>query len=83
MHAARVAGLGHVSGRSLILPLTCGRHCGPLQALVRKGQLRSIGVLSERRHGRNVTAVSRVESFGLSAEELAGLFQRKFQTSCR
>ena len=50
--------------------------------VTRKGALRPVALSSERRHGRNVTSVSRLESVGLDPEEMASQFQRKFQTSC-
>lgn len=50
--------------------------------VTRKGALRPVAICSERRHGRNVTSVSRLESVGLDPEEMASQFQRKFQTSC-
>ncbi|KAI7845764.1 hypothetical protein COHA_000678 [Chlorella ohadii] len=50
--------------------------------VVRKGQVKPIVISGERRFGRNITAVSHVESFALSADEMAGVLQRKFQTSC-
>ncbi|PRW32977.1 Eukaryotic translation initiation factor 2D [Chlorella sorokiniana] len=50
--------------------------------VVRKGQVKPIVISGERRFGRNITAVSHVESFALSPDEMAGVLQRKFQTSC-
>ncbi|KAL4422679.1 hypothetical protein ABPG75_008876 [Micractinium tetrahymenae] len=54
---------------------------GPVE-VVRKGQVKAVAISQERRHGRNITAVSHVESFALDAGEMAGVLQRKFQTSC-
>ncbi|KAL4852879.1 Eukaryotic translation initiation factor 2D [Chlorella vulgaris] len=54
---------------------------GVVEAL-RKGQVKPIIISAERRFGRNITTVSHVESFALAADEMAGVFQRKFQTSC-
>lgn len=53
----------------------------PLQS-VRKGPLRAISIIAERRGGRNVTAVSRVEGFCYDPADLAGSFQRRFSTAC-
>lgn len=54
---------------------------GPVE-VVRKGQVKPVCISQERRFGRNITAVSHVESFALDAGEMAGVLQRKFQTSC-
>lgn len=53
----------------------------PLQSL-RKGPLHAITVIAERRGGRSVTAVSRVEGFCYDPAELSGSFQRRFSTAC-
>ncbi|EFN52364.1 hypothetical protein CHLNCDRAFT_138791 [Chlorella variabilis] len=50
--------------------------------VVRKGQVKPVAIGTERRFGRNITVVSHVESFALAADEMAGVFSRKFQTSC-
>lgn len=54
----------------------------PGSEVVRKGPLRQITVAAERRHGRNVTSVQRLEGFGLDASEACSDFQRRFKTSC-
>ena len=51
--------------------------------VVRKGQVKPVLISAERRFGRNITCVSHVESLALSADDMAGVFQRKYQTSCR
>jgi translation initiation factor 2D len=53
----------------------------PLQSM-RKGPLRAITIIAERRGGRSVTAVSRVEGFCYDPAELSGSFQRRFSTAC-
>lgn len=55
---------------------------GSAVEVLRKGQLRPISILSERRSGRNVTAVARVEGFGYTPSDLAAVFQRRFKTAC-
>ena len=51
--------------------------------MVKKGTIRNIQLTMEDRQGgrKHVTRVTHVESFGLDADELAGILQRKFQTS--
>lgn len=55
---------------------------GPVE-VVKKGTIRNIQLTMEDRQGgrKHVTRVTHVESFGFDADELAGLLQRKFQTS--
>lgn len=55
---------------------------GPVE-VVKKGMIRNIQVTQEDRQGgrKHLTRVSYVESFGFDADELAGIMQRKFQTS--
>lgn len=55
---------------------------GMVLEVVRKGAVRAITVLAEKRNGRNVTAVARVEGFGFAADDLAADFQRRFKTAC-
>ena len=50
--------------------------------VVRKGAVKSITILAEKRFGRNVTVVAHVESFGYVADEMASDFQRRFKTAC-
>ena len=54
----------------------------PPVEVVRKGVVRQICISAEKRLGRNVTAVSRVEGFGFVPTDLAGVFQRRLYTSC-
>ncbi|DBB17153.1 TPA: hypothetical protein ACH3X3_014226 [Trebouxia sp. C0006] len=55
---------------------------GPVE-VVKKGSIRNIQLTMEDRQGgrKHVTRVIHVESFGFDADELAGILQRKFQTS--
>ena len=55
---------------------------GPVE-VVKKGTIRNIHITQEDRQGgrKHLTRVSYVESFGFDADELAGIMQRKFQTS--
>ena len=54
---------------------------GPIE-VVRKGRVKPISIVAEKRKGHNVTAVSHVESFGFHATQVAADFQRRFKTSC-
>lgn len=51
--------------------------------MIRKGTIRNIQVAMEDRQGgrKHLTRITYVESFGFDADELAGIMQRKFQTS--
>lgn len=49
--------------------------------VVRKGQVKPVSIADEKRSGRDVTKVAHLESFALAPEELAGVFQKKFQCS--
>ena len=59
-----------------------GRGGAPGSEVTRKGPLKQITVAAERRHGRNVTSVQRLEGFAFDAAEAAADFQRRFKTSC-
>ena len=50
--------------------------------VVRKGTVKPITIVADRKNGRNVTIVSRVEGFGFTADSLASDFQRRFKTAC-
>ena len=74
-----------VSETSTSLPTIEHAHVGlqgPVE-VVKKGMIRNIQLTMEDRQGgrKHVTRVTHVESFGFDADELAGLLQRKFQTS--
>lgn len=58
------------------------REGGVAVEVVRKGTLKPIAILSEKRSGRTVTAVSRVEGFGFVPDDLAAALQRKCQAAC-
>lgn len=55
---------------------------GPVE-VIKKGTIRNIQVAMEDRQGgrKHLTRITYVESFGFDADELAGILQRKFQTS--
>ena len=55
---------------------------GMVLEVVRKGAVKSITILAEKRFGRNVTVVAHVESFGYVADEMASDFQWRFKTAC-
>ncbi len=50
--------------------------------VVRKGPVRPLSLIAEKRRGRNVTAISHVETFGWTANEIERDFQRRFKTAC-
>ncbi len=49
--------------------------------VVRKGQVRPVSIADEKRSGRDVTKVAHLESFALVPDDMAAVFQRKFQCS--
>ena len=55
---------------------------GPVE-VVKKGTIRNIQVAMEDRQGgrKHLTRITFVESFGFDADVIAGIMQRKFQTS--
>ncbi|KAL4514187.1 hypothetical protein Ndes2437B_g04160 [Nannochloris sp. 'desiccata'] len=50
--------------------------------VIRKGPIRPLSIIAEKRRGRNVTAISHVETFGWSADEIERDYQRRFKTAC-
>lgn len=56
---------------------------GRLVEVLRRGAPKAIGVSAERRHGHNVTLITRVEGWGFSADELASVFARRLKTASR
>jgi translation initiation factor 2D len=50
--------------------------------VIRKGSVRPLSIIAEKRRGRNVTAISHVETFGWSADEIERDYQRRFKTAC-
>jgi len=50
--------------------------------VIRKGPVRPLSITAEKRRGRNVTAISHVETFGWSADEIERDYQRRFKTAC-
>ncbi len=79
--------------QDVLVPISKLTHCklrfgqpdflqGPVE-VVKKGSIRNIQLTMEDRQGgrKHVTRVIHVESFGFDADDLAGILQRKFQTS--
>jgi translation initiation factor 1 (eIF-1/SUI1) len=54
----------------------------PAVEALRRGAPRPVLVLAERRHGRNIISISRVEGFALDGQDLTGELARKFYTAC-
>lgn len=56
---------------------------GDTVVVLRKGLVpQVVGISAEKRRGRSVTSVTRVEAVGLDAEETSSLFQKTFKTAC-
>jgi len=67
---------------SRVVRIQGGGGGGQVAEVIRKGSLKPMTAVVEKRAGHVVTVVSRVEGFGFVPEELAAALQRKFGTAC-